>query len=62
MTDALENHEGSVSIGGRTVTNLHFADDIDALAGKEDEFVKLINHLDTTSTKCSMEIVQKRLN
>ena len=51
MTDALENHEGSVSIGGRKITNLPFADDIDALAGKEDELVKLINHLDTTSSK-----------
>ena len=56
MTDALENHEGSVSIGGRTIANLRFADDIDALAGKEDEPVKLINHLDTTSTKYGMEI------
>ena len=56
MTDALENHEGSVSIGGRTITNLSFADDIDALAGKEDELVRLINHLDTTSTKYGMEI------
>ena len=56
MTDALENHEGSVSIGGRTITNLRFADDIDALAGKEDELVKLINHLDTTSTKYGVEI------
>ncbi len=28
MTDALEDHEGAVSIGGRTVTNIRFADDI----------------------------------
>ena len=35
MADALENHEGSVCIGGRTITNLRFADDIDALAGKD---------------------------
>ena len=56
MTDALENNEGSFSIGGRTITNLLFADDIDALARKEDELVKLINHLDTTSTKYGMEI------
>ena len=56
MTDALQNHEGSVSIGGRTITNLRFAYDIDALAGKEDEVVKLINHLDTTATKYGMEI------
>ena len=56
MTDALEDHEGSVSIGGRTITNLRFADDIDALAGKEDEFVKLVNHLNTASTKYGTEI------
>ena len=60
MTDALQNHEGSVSIGGRTITNLRFADDIDALAGKEDELVKLINHLDTTSTKYGMQISAER--
>ena len=35
MTDALEDHEGTVSIGGRTITNLRFADDIDGLAGEE---------------------------
>ena len=56
MTDALEDHEGSVSIGGRTITNLRFADDIDALAEKEDELVKLVNHLDKASTKYGMEI------
>ena len=56
MTDALEDHEGSVSIGGRTITNLRFADDIDALAGKEEELVKLVNHLDKTSTTYGMEI------
>ena len=27
MTDALEDYEGTVSIGGRTITNLRFADD-----------------------------------
>ena len=37
MTDALEDHEGTVIIGGRTLTNLRFADDIDGLAGEEEE-------------------------
>ena len=37
MADALEDHEGTVSIGGRTMTNLRFADDIDGLAGQEQE-------------------------
>ena len=32
-TDTLEDHEGTVSIGSRTITNLHFANDIDGLAG-----------------------------
>ena len=29
MTDTLEDHEGTVNIGGRTIINLCFADDID---------------------------------
>ena len=56
MTDALEDHEGSVSIGGRTITNLRFVDDIDALAGKEEELVKLVNNLDKASTTYGIEI------
>ena len=56
MTDALEDHEGTVSIGGRTITNLRFADDIDGLAGEEEELVKLDELLDKASTAYSMEI------
>ena len=26
MSDALEEHDGKVSVGGRTITNLRFAD------------------------------------
>ena len=37
MTDALEDHQGTVSIGGRTITKLRFADDIDGLAEEEEE-------------------------
>ena len=44
MTDALEDHEGTVSIGGRTITNLRFADDIDGLAGDEEELANLVHH------------------
>ena len=35
MTDAFEDHEGTVSIGDGTITNLRFADDIDGLAGED---------------------------
>ena len=40
MTGALEDQEGIVSIGGRAITNLRFADDIDCLAGEEEELAK----------------------
>ena len=41
MTDVLEDHEGTVSIGGRTITDLRFADDIDGLAGEEEDLANL---------------------
>ena len=37
MTSALEDYEGTVSTGGRTITSLRFDDDIDDLAGEEEE-------------------------
>ena len=37
MSDALEEHDGKVSKGGRNITNLRFADDINALAEEEQE-------------------------
>ena len=55
-TDALEDHEGTVSIGGRTITNLRFADDIDGLAGKEEELANLVERLHKASTAYGMEI------
>ena len=56
MTDALEDHEGTVSIGGRTTTNLRFADDTNGLAGEEEELANLVEHLDKASTSYGMEI------
>ena len=56
MTDALENHQGTVSIGGRTITNLRFADDIDGLAGDELELAHLVERLEKTSISYGMEI------
>ena len=46
MTDALEDHEGTVSIGGRTIINLCFADDIDGFEGEEEDLTKLVECLD----------------
>ena len=46
----------AVSIGGRTITNLRFADDIDGLAGEEEELANLVERLDKASTANGMEI------
>ena len=56
MASALEDQEGTVSNGSRTITYLCFADDIDGLAGKEQELVKLVNHLEEASTAYDMQI------
>ena len=60
MADALEDHEGTVSIGGRTITNLRFADDIDGLAREEEELANLVERLDKASTAYGMEISAKK--
>ena len=60
MTDALEDHEVTVSIGGRTITNLRFADDIDGLVGEEEKLAKLVERLDKASTAYGMEISSEK--
>ena len=62
MTDVLEDHEGTVSIGGRTITNLRFADDFDGLAGEEEELAKLVERLDKASTAYGMEVSTEKTN
>ena len=54
--DVLKEHDGKVSIGGRNITDLRFADDIDALAEEEQELEALVESLDKTCTRYKMEI------
>ena len=54
--EALDDHEGSVSIGGRLVTNSRFADDIVVNAEEEEGAGVLINRLDRPITRYKMEI------
>ena len=56
MSDALEEHDGKVSTGGRNITNLRFANDKDALAEEEQELEALVRSLDKTCTRYKMEI------
>ena len=50
MCEALDDHEGSVGIRGRLITNFRFADDIVVNAEEEED------RLDRTTTKYKMEI------
>ena len=50
MCEALDDHEGSVSIGGRLITNFRFADDIIENAEEEEEAGVLVDRLDRTAT------------
>ena len=52
----LEDYDGKVSIGGRNITNLRFADGKDALAEEEQKLEALVESLEKTCTRYKMEI------
>ena len=72
MCEALDDREGSVSIGGRFITNLfifllfRFTDGIVVNTEEEEKANVLVDRLDTTITRYKMEIgrdkTKKRAN
>ena len=60
MDDALENHESTITINGGPIKKLRFADDIDGLAGSENELADLISRLDRSSRAYGMLISVKK--
>ena len=62
VSDALEEHDGKVGIGGRNISNLRFADDIDAVAEEEQELEVLVESLDKTCTSIRWLSVPRRPN
>ena len=56
MSDALEDYNEEVGIGGRNITNMRLADDIDALAAEEQELEALVESLDQTCTRYTIKI------
>ena len=43
MQDILQNHKSTIYFGGREISNLRFADDIDIIAGINSELQELTN-------------------
>ena len=60
MFDALGEHDGRISIGGRTIANMRFADDIDALVKEEQELEALVESIDKTCTRYKIEISDEK--
>ena len=56
MCEALDDHEGSLSIRGGLITNFRFADDIVVNAEEDEEASVLVDRLDITTTRYKMEI------
>ena len=56
MCEALDDHEGRVIIGGRLITNFHFADDIVINTEEEEETGALVDRLDTATAGYKIEI------
>ena len=62
MCEALDDHESSVSIGGRLITNFRFVDDIVVNAEEEEEAGVQVDSLDTTTTRYKMEISPDKIS
>ena len=60
MPDAMEQHDGKVSEGDRNITNLRFANDIDALAETEPELEVLVESPDKTSRWYKIKISSEK--
>ena len=56
MIDTLHDHHTSISIGGRRICNLRFADDIDLMGSSNNELQDLTNRLATSAGAYGMEV------
>jgi exonuclease III len=56
MQETLHDHHTSISIGGRPISNLRFADDIDLMGGSNSELQDLTNRLSERAGAYGMEV------
>ena len=60
MRETLQDFNSTVSIGGRTISNLRFADDIDLMGGSNHELQDLTDRLTTRSGAYGMEVSNEK--
>jgi len=56
MSFALKSTEAGVRVGGQTINNLRFADDIDLVAEDEEQLQELTDVVNTSSLRCGLKI------
>ena len=56
MSETQRKYYSSISVDGRLLWNLKLADDIDLLAGTNEEIQELIDQLSSSETRYGMEI------
>ena len=56
----MHNFKSKISIGGRIISNLGFADDIDLMGGNNDELQELTDRLSNSARECGMEISSEK--
>ena len=56
MQETIQDHQTSVSIGGRPLCNLQFAHDIDLMRGSSNELHDLTNRLVARASAYGMEV------
>ena len=62
MCDALDEHDGKISIGGKNISNLRFADGIGALTEEKQELEALVECLNKPAKCIRWESVPTRPN
>ena len=60
MQETLHNHKSTISVGGRIINNLRFADDIDLIAGTNSELQELTNRFSEASKDDGMEVSKEK--
>ena len=54
MREAIDNFEGTITILGRTMNNLRYANDVGLIAGSMQELQELVNRVASKSEKAGL--------
>ena len=60
MRETLHNFKSTISIGGRIISNLRFADNIDLMGGNNDEMQELTDRLSNSAREYGIEISSEK--